>query len=118
MEDITKINQSDPIHPEKPGVSSYGKKKHKKKKHYQQAKKHFDELTKIVEQTHKELEDNNSPFRLCIYQEGDDIFIDIVAIDDFGNTSQVFKHDISHSELENLVHHIKSGRGLILDADV
>jgi len=93
-------------------------KKQKKKKHFQEAKKHFDELTKIVDEAHKELADKNSPFRLCIYQEGDDIFIDIVTINDSGETDQVFKHDISHAELENLVHHIKSGRGLILDADV
>ncbi len=45
------------------------------------------------------------------------IFIDIVTIDDSGKTDQVFKHDISHAELENLIHQIKSGRGLILDAD-
>jgi len=46
------------------------------------------------------------------------IFIDIVTIDDSGKTDQVFKHDISHAELENLIHQIKSGRGLILDDDV
>ncbi len=30
---------------------------------------------------------------------------------------EVFKHDISHAELDDIVQHIKSGRGLILDAD-
>lgn len=118
MEDVSKIFQSDPIHPDKQDISAHGEKRKKKKKHREEAKKHFDELTQIVEQTHQELEAKNSPFRLCIYQEDDDIYIDIVAIDDAGKISQVFKHDISHSELENLVQHIKSGRGLILDADV
>ena len=75
-------------------------------------------MTKIVEETHTELKDKNSPFRICVYEEGDDIFIDVVTIDDDGKISQVFKHDISHQELEVLIHQIKSGTGLILDADV
>ncbi|NOX34759.1 MAG: hypothetical protein GXP56_13685 [Deltaproteobacteria bacterium] len=117
MEDISKISQAGRVLPEKPGITPYDKKKKKKKKHNEKAKKHFDELTKIISETHKELEKNDSPFRLCIYQEDDDIFIDIVTIDDSGRTSRVFKHDISHAELENLVQRIKSGCGLILDAD-
>jgi len=90
----------------------------KKRKPYHEAREYFDELAKVVDETHKELEDSNSPFRLCIYQEDDDIFIDIVAVDETGKTNQVFRHDISHDEIENLVHHIKSGTGLILNADV
>ncbi len=70
-----------------------------------------------MEDLHKELEYKNSPFRICIYQEDDEVFIDIVTIDDSGKTGTAFKHDISHAEFEDLVHHIKSGRGLILDAD-
>lgn len=118
MEDIPKIFQTRPIVSDKPGQGLYDKKKEKRKKTWHGAKKHFDELTQIVEETHRELEINNSPFRLCVYQEDEDIFIDIVTIDDSGKISQVFKHDISHAELETLVHQIKSGRGLILDADV
>jgi hypothetical protein len=118
MEDISKIYESGPIHPDRPAITSHGKKKHKKKKHHQKVKKSFDRLTKIVAETHRELEENDSPFRLCIYQEGDDIFIDIVTIDSLGKTSRILKHDISHAELENIVQHIKSGRGLLFDADV
>lgn len=118
MEDITKIGQSNPVQPDKPDISAYDKKKQKQKKHHPEAKAHFDELAQIVEETHKDLEKNESPFRLCVYQEGDDIFIDIVTIDESGKINQVFKHDISNTELETLVQHIKSGRGLILDADI
>lgn len=118
MEDISKIYQAEPILPDKPGKKKYPRKKNKKKRYYKEAKKYFDELSQIVDETHKELEDNNSPFRLCVYQEGDDIYIDVVTIDDTGKISQVFKHDISHQELEDLIHNIKSGTGLILDADI
>ncbi len=117
MEDISKINQTESIQADKPDNKSFDKKKHKKKRSFREAKKYFDELSKIVDETHKELENSNSPFRLCIYQEGDDIYIDVVTIDDTGKVNQVFKHDISHVQMEDLVHQIKSGTGLILDAD-
>ncbi|MFH2058245.1 MAG: hypothetical protein ABIJ59_05030 [Pseudomonadota bacterium] len=118
MEDISKINQTELVQSDKPDKKSFDKKKQNKKKAKRNVKKHFNELSKLVEETHRELESNNSPFRLCIYQEGEDIYIDVVTIDHTGKTSQVFKHDISHAEVENLVQHIKSGTGLILDADV
>lgn len=119
MEDISKINQTEPIQSDAPSLSSYDQRKQKRRKHFQQVKKHFDTLSKIVHETHKELEEKNSPFRICIYQEGEDIYIDIIAIDDSGKTSQVFTHgNISHADLENLVQQLKTGRGLILDADI
>jgi hypothetical protein len=92
--------------------------KQKKKKHPDTVKKHFGELSRIVEEAHQELIEKESRFRLCIYQEGEDIFIDIVTVDKSGKANQVFKHDVSHSELDDLIQQIKSGRGLILDADV
>jgi len=115
MEDVSKINQGEGVLLDKSTIPTYDRKKHKKKKHFEEAKKHFEELTKIVDEVHKELLVKESPFRLCIYQEGNDVFIDIVAMDDYGKISKVFKHDISHDELDDLVQHLKSGRGLVLD---
>lgn len=118
MDDITKIYQSEPVSPNKTDTGPQDRKKQKKKKFVQEVKKHFDTLTRIVEDIHKELEAKDSPFRLCIYQEGEDVFIDIVTIDQTGKIDKTFKHDISHAEFEELVRHIKSGRGLMLDTDV
>jgi hypothetical protein len=118
MEDISKINQGEGILPGKSAISTYDRKKHKKRKYFLEAKKHLGELTKIVEEVHKELLVKESPFRLCVYQEGEDVFIDIVAMDNKGKISRVFKHDISHAELDDLIQHLKSGRGLMLDEDV
>jgi len=117
MEDVSKIDQSEGVLLDKSALSSYNRKKYKKRKHFEEAKKHLDELTKIVDEVHKELLVKESPFRLCIYQEGDDVFIDIVAMDGYGKISKIFKHDISHAELDDLVQHLKTGRGLMLDAD-
>ncbi len=118
MEDISKINQVEGVIADKSAISSQDQKKHKKKKYPREAKKHLDELTRIADEVHQELQAKDSPFRLCIYQEGEDVFIDIVTLDDYGKISRIFKHDISHAELEDLIQHLKSGRGLLLDADV
>ena len=99
MEDVTRISQSEPVTPEKSGLSVFGRSRQKKKKHSRKAKKHVAELSTLVDETHKELEKSNSPFRLCIYEEGEDLFIDIVAIDESGQPHQVFKSDISEPEL-------------------
>jgi len=92
MEDVSKIIHSEPMHADTPGLNSHDKKKEKKKKRGRRAKKYLYELTKIVDETHRELEEKNSPFRICVYQEEEDIFIDIVTIDDSGKIKQVFKH--------------------------
>lgn len=118
MEDLFKIIQGEAIRPDKSDKKQFSKKKQKRRRPYRDAKKHLDELTQIVHETHKELEESDSPFRLCIYQDGEDIYIDVVTIDETGKTDKVFRHDISHDEMEALVHQIKSGTGLILDADV
>jgi hypothetical protein len=117
MEDVSKINQTESVQPDKPDKNTVRKKKKKRRKPYRNAKKHFNELTKIVDETHKELENANSPFRLCVYQEGEDLFIDVVTIDETGSTRNVIRHDISHAQIEKLIRHIKSGTGLLFNVD-
>ena len=117
MDDVSKIDQGEGVLADKTAIPTYDLRRHKKKKHFREAKEHLDELTKIVDEVHEELQAKDSPFRLCVYQEGEDVFIDIVTLDDYGKISRIFKHDISHTELEDLVQHLKSGRGLLLDAD-
>ncbi|MCP4022309.1 MAG: hypothetical protein GY729_10740 [Desulfobacteraceae bacterium] len=117
MEDIPHIYKSELLHQEKPDFNPHGKKKQKKRKPSAAVKKHFKNLTAMVDEAHKELEENHSPFRLCVYQEGEDIYIDVVTIDESGKTDQVFKHNITNEELQTLMQQIKSGRGLILDAN-
>jgi len=117
MEDISKILHTDPVHPDKPPLSPQGRKKQKKKHAPRDPDKKLARLKKVVADTHRELEEKDSPFRLRIRQEDGDLFIDIVTIDDTGRITQVFVQDISNEDLENLMAHIKSGRGLLLDAD-
>lgn len=118
MEDISKIANMEGVSTHTPGPGYSGRKKQKKKRPWKSTKKHFNELTRIVEETHQELEKEDSPFRLCIYQDGEDIFIDIVTVGDDGKTNNIFKHDISHDQLEDVIQHLKTKRGLLLDSDV
>ena len=117
MEDISKIYQTDPVVPDKPDRNAFEKKKQKRRKRHREAREHFTELNRMVHDVHQELEKNKSPFRLCVYQEDDDIFIDVVTIDDTGRTTKVFRHDISRAQVEEILHQIRSGTGLLLNAD-
>ena len=123
MEDIAKILQTGAIQSDgQPSSRAFYKKGQKRKKHHPHTRQHdarqyFNELSRIVEETHRELEKSGSPIRLCVYQKGGNIFIDVLSLDKSGQPGAVYKHDISHEAFEKLVAHIKSGRGLILDAD-
>lgn len=117
MKKLTKIFQAAPIHPDLPGNKGFDKKKPAKKKLGQTVTDHFEELVQLVDDTHKELEDMDSPFRLCVYQDGDDMYIDVITIDDTGTPCLIHRHDISQEQVEDIVRHIKSGTGLLLDAD-
>lgn len=117
MTDISKINHSEGIPEKRQNLLQFDKRKRKKRSPYHSVKRNVQALTKMAEEVHEELEAMDSPFRLCIYQEGEDVFIDVVTMDANGNPVQVFRQDITNDELEDLIHQIKSGRGLMFDTD-
>jgi len=117
MTDISKINHSEGIPEKRQSLSQFNKRKQKKRPPHHSVKRNIQALTKMAEEVHEELEAMDSPFRLCIYQEGEEVFIDVVAMDSSGNPVQVFRHDITNDEFEDLIHQIKSGRGLMFNID-
>jgi hypothetical protein len=118
MTDVSKIIHSESILERKQSLRQFNKRKKKKRSQHHFVKRNIQTLTKIADEAHEELQAMHSPFRLRVYQEGDEVFIDVVAMDTKGNTVQVFRHDITNDELEDLIHQIKSGRGLMFDIDV
>lgn len=88
---------------------------HKRSKPKEEAKDHFKELSYAVEQIHKILIKSRSPFRFCVYQEGNDIMIDIVKLDEKGEIERTEKKDITHENFVTLVRSIESGEGLLFD---
>ncbi len=118
MTDISKIYHSENIPEKRHAQQQFDKRKEKKRPRHHFVKRNIQALTKVAEEAHKELQAMNSPFRLCVYQEGDDVFIDVVAIDTSGKVTQIFHQDITNDELEDLIHQIKTGRGLMFNIDV
>lgn len=70
----------------------------------------------LVKKAHFALKDKNFPFKLNIYQKGEDTYIDIVALD--GKTEQVLKQNLTDDELEEFIRQIKNGCRLILDTKI
>jgi len=118
MTDVSKIYHSESISEKRHTQQQFDKRKQKKRPQHHFAKRNIQALTKIADEAHEELKAMDSPFRLCIYQEGDEVFIDVVTMDASGNPVQVFRHDITNEELEELIHQIKTGRGLLFSINV
>jgi hypothetical protein len=117
MSDVSRINHLESIPEKRHAQKPFDKRKQKKRPRHHSVKRNIQALTKIAEEAHEELQAMNSPFRLCIYQKGEEVFIDVVAMDAFGKAVQVFRNDITNDELEDLIHQIKTGRGLMFNLD-
>ena len=114
MEELAKINASVP---DKSRIKeSPEKNRDKKRKFRQYAAGSLEELTRMVDEAHRILEQRGSPFRLYLYEKDGDIFIDVVTLDAQGNRGQAYRQDITHQELLQLLLHIRTGRGLVFNA--
>jgi len=96
------------------------KKKGKKKPEISEdeAKEHFDELSQVAEQVHELLLSKNLPYRFCIYKEDNEIFFDLVVIDDKGTPQKTVKKNITHQEFSELIKNIENLDGLFMDFTV
>ena len=117
MYNVSRINHLESIPEKRHGQKQFDKRKQKKRPQHHSVKRNIQALTKIAHEAHEELQAMNSPFRLCVYQEGDEVFIDVVAMDASGKVIKVFRQDITNDELEDLIHQIKTGRGLMFSLD-
>ena len=115
MDDEIRVNKTVRVIPQKtppkPGKKN-GKQEHK---HRDEAGNHFQQLSKAAELAHDVLEKSNSPYRFCVYQEGEEIFIDIVIVDDDGKIKETKKKNITHDEFSTWLNHIEQGNGLFFD---
>ncbi len=89
MNNVPKIEKSDKITTDKAYVGSDKNKKKYPKKHRDEVKTHFQALTEMVHEAHQELEAKKSPYRFCIYQESNDVFIDVVTINQSGTIDKI-----------------------------
>lgn len=76
---------------------------------------YFRELISLAERAHKVLEQKKSPFRFRVYRENDEIFIDIVILDESGSSDRVIKKKITHQEFSDIIKNLETLDGIIVD---
>lgn len=72
-------------------------------------------LSRIADDTHQTLVSNNIPIRLCVYQDKEDLLMDVVALDNETNENHYFSRSITDENLPKLVKQIHTQRGLVFD---
>lgn len=117
MSDELKINRIDRIPHKFPKVTERDPEDRNKQhqKQQQSAKDNFERLAQAAEDAHEILVKENSPYRFCVYWEGEDVFIDVVILNKEGKIKDITKKKITHDEFTTWLAHIERGRGLLID---
>lgn len=117
---MDRINKSDMVSSRDPVVDSEKHKREpsqeRREKENDEAGEHFESLKETAGLVNAELESKKSPYRFYIYREYDDIFINLVRLDDNGKIAGVRKKNITHREFNDLIKQIQQGEGLLFDS--
>ncbi|MBN2241851.1 MAG: hypothetical protein JW793_04110 [Acidobacteria bacterium] len=116
MDDDLKVKKIYPI-PYKfpPGIVDAQKQKKQRENLSNLAKYNFEHLAEAAEESHAILLKEKSPYRFCVYREQEDVFIDVVILDEEGRIKDIKKKKITYDEFTTWLTHIHAGRGLLLD---
>ena len=112
---VSKLFHLDQVDQKDPVIIKDQKKQEQHQRPYEKAKDHFGELSKAVERAHKILEELQSPYRFCIYKKEDEIFIDIVILDENGDAKLLKQENITYEKFYTLLKRIERGEGFMLD---
>lgn len=82
------------------------------------AKRHFKTLSTLVGDTHRDLLEQNSPFRLCVHKTEEDVFMDVITMNKSQKVDNSFTRLITNDDMRILVKRIHNRMGLILDYSV
>tara|TARA_B100001964_G_C14001049_1_gene494999 strand:+ start:367 stop:723 length:357 start_codon:yes stop_codon:yes gene_type:complete len=115
MVDEIRINKPVRIIPQKPPLKPGKKKEQEERKHKDEAGDHFLQLSKAAKLANDTLERDKSPYRFRVYQEGKEVFIDIVIVDGSLTIQETKKTNITHEEFTTWLNHIEQGNGLFFD---
>ncbi len=80
-----------------------------------EVKKHFSELAEAAEKLHEILVEKRSPYRFCVYMEGDEVLIDMVVLGEDGKIKDLQKKNITHAEFMTWMEHVEKAEGLLID---
>ncbi len=115
MGDEIRVNKTVRIIPQKPPLKPGKKKEQEEHKHRDEAGDHFQQLSKAADLANEILKRDKSPYRFRVYQEEEEVFIDIVIVDDDGTIKEAKKTNITHEEFTTWLNHIEQGNGLFFD---
>ena len=117
MDDKIRIKDVSPISPETVRVDPDSKREKRRRRKRDEVKKHFKELADAAERLHDILVEHDSPYRFCVYQDKEEVLIDIVVLDEDRNEIQEVKQkNITHEEFITWADHIEKGGGLLIDS--
>jgi hypothetical protein len=115
MGDEIRVNKSVPIIPQKKNVKPAKREGQQEHKHKNEAGDHFQQLSNAAKLANDVLGRDKSPYRFRVYQEGEEVFIDIVIVDDDLTIKETKKTNITHEEFTTWLNHIEQGNGLFFD---
>jgi hypothetical protein len=115
MGDEIRVNKTVRIIPQKAPVKPGKKEEQEEHKHKDEAGNHFQQLSNAAKLANDVLEKDKSPYRFRVYQEGEEVFIDIVIVDDDLTIKETKKTNITHEEFTTWLNHIEQGNGLFFD---
>lgn len=72
-------------------------------------------LTRLANDTHQTLKGKNSPLRLCVYGNENDLHLDVITLDKDKRVSKNFTRPITNGSFNTLVKNIHNQLGLVID---
>jgi hypothetical protein len=77
---------------------------------------YFNTIRKAAETLNQILINKNAPYRFRVYEEGDQILIELMVVDKNGVVTQENRKNITHDDFARLIEDIASGEGLMIDS--
>lgn len=98
-----------------PNRHKRGNSKRRREKENDEAGFHFETIRCAAEAINRDLERKKSPYRFYMYQENDQVFINLVRLDAAGDVAEVKQKNITHQEFNDLIRQIEETGGLLFD---
>lgn len=89
-----------------------GKEQYKPRK---RVKDYFKTLSKATETSNERLEQQGIPFRFCVYEKDEKVFIDFAQLDKQGKVKTVETKDITNEDFNIWIDDIANIEGLVID---
>lgn len=78
-------------------------------------KDYFKTLAKATETSNQQLDERGIPYRFCVYQEDDKVFIDFITLDTNGDVKETQTKDITNEDFNLWIENIANIAGLNID---